>query len=149
MLVMHFIVGLSKGSMVGEKVFKWNRTPTLYLIVAEKIIVAVLGTASYSLAFRKRSLPTHTLQYHLICSSLCWYYRMPRNAVENDERTPPPPSMCLKLFKFLSYRAQGKRLFFFASKEVSASVPLSIFKKNLILLLNSNCVMSAYLPFAK
>lgn len=61
---------------------------------------------------------------------------MPRNAIENDENPP----VCLKLFKFLSYRAQGKRLLF-ANEKVSTFVPISIFKRNLTLSLSSGYMM--------
>lgn len=44
----------------------------------------------------------------------------------------------------------GKNVgFFFAIEKVNASVPLGIFKKNLVDKLNKSFMMSAFLPFAK
>lgn len=40
-------------------------------------------------------------------------------------------------------------MLFFASEEVNASVPIGIFKRNLVDLLSNNFRMSAFLPFAK
>lgn len=138
-----------------------KQNPEALLTVAKKIIVAVSGTASYS--FQKEKLPpshsaalsdtwlpgkacsshisTRVLQSFLLVS---WYSQMPRDAVENDENPP----MCLKLFKFLSYREQENMLFF-ASEEVNASVPIGIFKRNSVHLLSNNFMRSAFLPFAK
>lgn len=42
----------------------------------------------------------------------------------------------------------GKHVIFF-SEEVDASVPIGIFKRNSVDLLNNNFMMSAFLPFAK